>query len=610
MLPLLVLSSSAAMFSNAAEPGLRLKKGEATTMHLKEGKGFVRMRFEKPAGASAPDVSVASIVEAGTGRQVDGDSLKAEWRPSSNEALTEIDLVMKTVTSALPISSGTAHLQYTLDGKLHDLPIAITTRRPIADRLKRVGSTTVQLRMADGGIGEVPILFERQFGVRPPVVSIVPPQQGGTILPATAFAHEWDQKGRAWDEAEVVTLRVWIKDKEKLPVFSDATGSIVLRWPEGEQAHIPLQVVDATTREFNVSPATASVFTHFRDNNVVRVTVENRGIARINTVRFVFTPLTDGENKNEIQPDTKEEKVALERNQFQTFAIPLPRVRRAGVYQGALKVSADGSPAQSVSITVRSRGPCVYDGIPFVLFFLTLTIGYGVSLVLAEWIDLGGEQRNSTLLSLHSSRQELERIVAQLGADAVRLLPRTKFTIDSMLLDIAECLAVAQRRPQVELDAIRQKAGTLATGLRQLVRAVTHIQTHRPETAAQVFPKFDALNPAAVDYGDRLSQEIQNLPARVGGAAEGLAPTSVPTFTVEAEPTQAELKAKRDWMKLLIQMTTWFAVFSTAYLTIYANESDYGTFTDYLQTALYGLGISTAGAGIISKANSKFTKKA
>ncbi|MBS1826028.1 MAG: hypothetical protein JST93_11955 [Acidobacteria bacterium] len=596
------------MLSNAAEPGLRLKKGEATTMQLKDGKGFVRMRFEKAAGASVPEVTVASIVEAGTGRQLDGDSLKAEWRPSSNEALTEIDLVVKTVNAALPISSGTAHVQYTLDGKLHDLPIAITTRLAIEERLKRASSTTIQLNVTDLGTGEAFIVFGRLSGVRPPEVRILAPQQDGTLLPVSAFAHEWDKNGRAWDEAQAVTLRVWIK--EKLPPFSEASGSIILRWPEGEQPHIPFKVVDSTTRNFALSRAAESVFTHFQEENVVRVGVENKGIARINKIRFVFTPLTDGENKNEIQPEAKEETVALERNQFQTFAIRLPRVQQAGVYQGVLKVTADGSPAQSVAITVRSRGPCVYYGVPFLLFLLTLTIGYGVSLVLAAWIDLGGEQRNSTLLSLHSSRQDLERIVSQLGADAVRLLPRTKLAIDSMLLDIAECLAVAQRKPQVELDAVRQKAGALATGLRHLVRAVTHIQTHRPETAAQVFPKFDALNPTAADYGDRLSQEILNLPARVGGAAEGGAPAAAPPFIVEAEPTQAELIAKRDWMKLLIQMTTWFAVFSTACLTIYVGENDYGTFTDYLQTVLYGLGISTAGAGIISKASSKFTKKA
>lgn len=349
-----------------------------------------------------------------------------------------------------------------------------------------MGNEAIQINVS-GDRGEAFVVFNRAMGVQPPAVSILPPQEAGTILPANAFAHEWDKQGRAWQEAESVTRRIWIKTKEKLPPFANASGSIVLRWPDGEHPYLPFRVADSTTRTFTATPATAAVFTHFREENAVRVYVENTGIPKINTLRFTFTPLVDAENKNEILANELEAPASLERFQGRSFAIPVPKVSHAGVYQGVLKISADGSPTQSVALTVRSRGPWPFVGAPLLFFAVTLLIGYSVSRLLAEWIDLGGAQRNSALLNLHGSRQDLDRIAGQLGDAAVRLLPRTKLTIDFMLQDIAEALARGERKPQAELDAARQKAGTLAEGLRHLVKAVTHIETHRPETRTRRF---------------------------------------------------------------------------------------------------------------------------
>lgn len=100
-----------------------------------------------------------------------------------------------------------------------------------------------------------------------------------------------------------------------------------------------------------------------------------------------------------------------------------------------------------------------------------------------------------------------------------------------------------------------------------------------------------------------------NLPPRQAGAGVGGPPPApVPDFITEKPPTQSELQRKRDGMERLIDLTTCFSVFVIAYLTIYANDTDYGTFTDYLQTVLYGLGLSTAGSGILNKARSSFVK--
>ena len=116
----IVLLIAAAASGAEEEPALRLMPEQRMVMQLKDGKGFLRVRFEKRAGMAAPDIKVASIVEAMTGRQVDGGSLEADWDPkAANESLKELDLQIKTVSSGLPFSAGMAHLQYRIEGALH-----------------------------------------------------------------------------------------------------------------------------------------------------------------------------------------------------------------------------------------------------------------------------------------------------------------------------------------------------------------------------------------------------------------------------------------------------------------------------------------------------------
>jgi hypothetical protein len=140
------------------------------------------------------------------------------------------------------------------------------------------------------------------------------------------------------------------------------------------------------------------------------------------------------------------------------------------------------------------------------------------------------------------------------------------------------------------------------------------VDQHKPAQLGVAAQRFDAVSIidqngtllTLQNYDHQLSVIATALPAPamiaevVGGGGAAVSPPLSPAI-------QKLTRRKRimDWLQ---HTATLFSVFTLAYMTTFNNNPSFGTLVDYLQTVLYGLGLSTAGSQILTKARSTFAK--
>src|SRR6185369_3321033 len=101
--------------------------------------------------------------------------------------------------------------------------------------------------------------------------------------------------------------------------------------------------------------------------------------------------------------------IDLDPGHEQLVALTLPRPSYAGTYLGTLNVTANERVRKSISLSVITRGPTFgrWNWLPFALFFLTLMVGYLLSLYLEQWFGLGGLERAQALVTLERANSDL-----------------------------------------------------------------------------------------------------------------------------------------------------------------------------------------------------------
>jgi hypothetical protein len=102
------------------------------------------------------------------------------------------------------------------------------------------------------------------------------------------------------------------------------------------------------------------------------------------------------------------------------------------------------------------------------------------------------------------------------------------------------------------------------------------------------------------DLNDVLEKHIETKTELPPGAA-------MPVTETSSEQLVQQLEIKVERMAFVHRLVVATVVFSTAYLTLYWNNLDFGTLPDYFGVFFWSLGLTKTGTDILAKPKSSYT---
>lgn len=576
---------------------LKPQPNENPNLLLVDGVGSVPLTFIKGKDQVLPEVTVTDIQD-GLGGTVEAKKLSAVWdekRSARKDIEGRAILTIRTLEPLPALVDRKITLWFQWPDKHEAFTFNVTTVvKQVAGRLSIAGSPQLAIR---DGRGEAVFTFTKAAQAPKPQIQLRGIREGATILPADRFDATWDSFPEN-APAGPASLRVALTNKTDpaLPIFGTATGEIVFKWPDGVAAPIPFTVANDSTRSFSITPASLTADTGWTQPETIRILVQNTGNVPITSLHYTAADLQDSSGRRLRIPSHSVRVEPILKNRSATLDIKLPDSTWAGTYTGSLQITADDSQEKSFGITVRSRGPqpCRWP-VPLLLFVLTLGLGYWIGTQLDRWFEGGGAERNRLLLRLNDIADDLRGLRTRLAQES---MPNTLRAVDDQI-------ARVQSSPSTipALTELVSNSDKLIDNLKQLVRNLDWIRANRVHAMADAQKQLDALSPMAADHQSKSTAILNALPQLSGGAAEGRL-----NRQDDPLPSAVALNKERARNTLLAELATVFAVFVIAYATVFLNKPDYGRLIDYLQTILYGLGLSTTGAKIIQKAKSSPVK--
>ena len=267
---------------------------------------------------------------------------------------------------------------------------------------------------------------------------------------------------------------------------------------------------------------------------------------------------------------------------------------------------------KSIPIVLHTRGPIIHPRLyflPFVLFLITLALGFIISTKLNEWFNAGGLQQSQSLLSLQQTERGLKRLLAQLGQWEIDLesmvFPLLKIRVEQSRQELRETLASYFDLPQEQLSAAATRF-LLILMQSNLLRGFAEVAMKRwvgnsqKAKLIQVLTALDRVPPNADvnAYRESLKQTLSEA-ADDSGASLAAVNEDLPRI-----PRPADLRARIKFMDRLYALVVLVVVFISAYQIFYAHQFDFGTLLDYLGVFLWTLGLTQTGSQILARARS------
>jgi hypothetical protein len=244
-----------------------------------------------------------------------------------------------------------------------------------------------------------------------------------------------------------------------------------------------------------------------------------------------------------------------------------------------------------------------------------LGLGYFISLLLENWFGLGGLQRAQALISLERFRKNISAWLDDLRAWEASnpgiTLPKAKLRITGTLNELTRLLSSAKTQSTDALTSAATRNAPLVSAsviLRDKLNTAT-AQWLTPKDLKPVVDELDAVDFPDTNEGlDKYRQDLNDVLERHVETKTELPPgAAMPVTETSSEQLVQQLEIKVERMAFVHRLVVATVVFSTAYLTLYWNNLDFGTLPDYFGVFFWSLGLTKTGTDILAKPKSSYT---
>jgi hypothetical protein len=416
-------------------------------------------------------------------------------------------------------------------------------------------------------------------------------------------------------------FRVDIQVSTKQPITRGTTHSgLLLLSPSSAKEATPLQVQFAIQDDgavgAEVLQTSLDTVTGWGEPDSVTPILRNTGNVAIDKVTIASSWLTDATTRDGYSLTSRDVNLRdgqIEPYQERTISFNVGQPKIAGIFVGDIYITLNGEKTVKLPITIRSRGPFAQYGLPLILFFLVVGLGFCLSSLLNSWFSGGGLERAQGELSLHNARAELAshdtRLRRWLASVATNtpppLAPRAQLRLQEYLSEIDIELAKWAERTPAELTSkieyfasavsisdifwsvLSLAAANWAANPSQLVTVIKAIDDVVPMTSAAGVPAYQAA----------INTAISNTAVTLG-VPKDRAP-SVQQGMTKWDPESIKKRIKR--MARIYGTAVFVTVLATAYQSFYARNLGFGTMSDYIVVILWSLGLTATGTQILSR---------
>jgi hypothetical protein len=418
------------------------------------------------------------------------------------------------------------------------------------------------------------------------------------------------------EQPNLLTLNLKVETKERVDTNVSYKGKLIFLWPDAQQTE-DFTILDATTVAFDLSAQKVEAFLLGGQPSQAKFSLTNTGkeeIVKISVFALDLESATTHRRANFGNPQEFQVKIGPE--QKDVIEVALPTLPFAGTYSGVLNVVANDKAGKTIPLTLTTRGPTlgIINWLPFVLFFAVLGLGYFISLLLENWFGLGGLQRAQALISLERFRKNISKWLDDLraweAANPDIKLPRAKLRITGGLNELTGLVSSAKTQSTDALTSGATRNAPLVSAsviLRDKLNTAT-AQWLTPDTLKPVVDDLDAVDfPDANEGLDKYRQDLNDvLESHVSTKPELPSGAAMPITETSSEQLVQHLEIKVERMALFHRLVVAIVVFSTAYLTLYWNNLDFGTLPDYFGVFFWSLGLTKTGTDILAKPKSSY----
>lgn len=397
-----------------------------------------------------------------------------------------------------------------------------------------------------------------------------------------------------------------------------ATASLVFR-DARDDAALATHTLTITREKpsFTAAVIDADVCLLCDDPRSITVQITNSGTVPIHRLDVGLLEMKDGKRHSRLQvpakgscpqtnvlwthnriPPCGKGLVSIAPGQQEKIVVPFVQPPRAGDYTVTFDIRIPNVQTAGISAVVHTRGPRGDTWWPLLLFSFWVLAGAAIARLL-EWYygSGGGRARAKAQLKLYEMQQALRELLEYATDDPRLKVTRPRVAGDLALLERA--IAGSPSRKQTELD---EEVTTIGTRLEKRLRLQQKVEYAKANGLEDRIEKLDqAPDDGTVDaYTERLAQIL-------AGTAEN-APVRSASLRESEVPTAARLSFI-DWLLQRVRGLTLAAVsLAIAYMLLFDGECSYGSPIDYINTFLWGLGLTQAGNAVIGEAISKYTK--
>jgi hypothetical protein len=476
------------------------------------------------------------------------------------------------------------------------------------------------LAQMNNGIGQATIVYARKAGEAAPALDWT-----DAIGPANSIAKDkikvvWVGQPRTVEKYETVTLSLSVDTRDWVEPNVAYKGRIIFIWPNAGAQTENFTITNTVVSDLSISRSKIDAVIMSGQPTNADLIVSNIGKEKITKVVFSSIDLEDSTTHRRADFGPAQSlSIELEPGGEQLVALTLPRPSYAGTYIGTLNVIANERVRKSIPLSVITRGPTFgrWNWLPFVLFFLTLLVGYLLSIYLEQWFGLGGLERAQALVTLERANSDLvktlEKVRAWEKAHPGIELDAAKVRADGEQRELSEILEHPNRHSNDELKAnVSRFTTSAAAGTILYLKVET--ATGQWHTIEKLKPVIDALDavpfPAAADGVDKYRAALDKVfTDHVNTQTLLPAGAPMPSSEILSERVSAEqLEIKIERMNLLKRFVVAVVVLIMGYMTLYWKDPDFGTLPDYFAVLLWALGLSTTGTSILTSAKSSYTR--
>lgn len=504
------------------------------------------------------------------------------------------------------------------------------------DRLTKLDPEPVVIHLENGS-GAADVTFILAQGVAAPEFRWTSAVGSANTIPDGEISFKWvedpqtkpspeaqqNTEGQRGAQRRVLVGQLTVNARVNVEPDKDYQGQLIFYWTDVPQT-VPVKftISDRTTLAFSVEPTNLNLTLLQSQPDTILLRVKNTGRAPIRKLSFSSSDLIDTETQRRLMlPESESEPVQVK--DFGStplaplheaeFLFKVPQPHWAGSYTGTVAVIANERKRESISFTLRSRGPIPTRNtywLPFVLFVATLMLGYLLSNLLENWFNLGGLQRSEAQLSLQKSERELARIAEQVKKWEKEVpAPPEVFAHTTIRLqhDLNGLRELYRRIPELTREELVAEAkrfalsATLADIFESAVSVAMKQWPNQPEKLNAVLTSLDRFTPGTDPnaYRESLRKVLESAASPDADDASAFDTSAA----LPDMPSPADLEKRIKRMAQLKRVVAAAVVFIMAYQVIYARNFDFGTLLDYIQVFLWSLGLTQMGTQLIARSS-------